>query len=389
MKEISRIVEVFEQIDFSQRKAALATVVWVEGSSYRRPGARMLITDDGRWEGAISGGCLEGDALRKARQVMLDGQPIVVTYDTMDDGANSFGVGLGCNGIIDVLIEPITPNSDQNPVALLKEFTQKRDVRALATVLKSNDFTGLAPGNRFTLTEENAESIPGWLHDDMRMVFETGKPLTRTYPVLSGNAEVFIERIDPGIELVIFGAGYDVIPVAKLARELGWQVTVTDDCIAHLSPKRFPVATCVLYADRQVVIDQLSITNRTAAVLMSHNFNYDRAVLEKLLATDVPYIGMLGPRKRFDKMQDEFRKDGLEFSKASLGRVHAPIGLDLGAETPDEIALSIMAEVKAFFTRGAAGFLKNKPGPIHERLSGNSADHHRHTDGIGLDLDTV
>ena len=384
MKEISRIVEVFEQTDFTQRKAALATVVWVEGSSYRRPGARMLITDDGRWEGAISGGCLEGDALRKARQVMLDGEPIVVTYDTMDDGANSFGVGLGCNGIIDVLIEPIDPNSPQNPVALLKEFTQKRDVRVLATVLKSSELTGLTPGNRFSLTEQAAKSIPGWLHDDMQNVFSTGKPLTRTYAVLSGSAEVFIERIDPGIELVIFGAGYDVVPVAKLARNLGWQVTVTDDCIAHLSPKRFPVATCVLYADRQAVLDKLTITNRTAAVLMSHNFNYDRAVLQNLLATDVPYIGMLGPRKRFDKMQNEFEKDGLDFSEESLNRVHAPIGLDLGAETPDEIALSIMAEIKAFFTKGAGGFLKDKSGPIHERLSGNSADHQRQADTVGL-----
>ncbi|GAB3733746.1 XdhC family protein [Spirosoma lituiforme] len=384
MKEITRIVEVFEQIDFSERKAALATVVWVEGSSYRRPGARMLITDDGRWEGAISGGCLEGDALRKARQVMLDGQPIVVTYDTMDDGANSFGVGLGCNGIIDVLIEPIAPDSDQNPVALLKEFTSKRDVRALATVLKSDELSGLTPGNRFLLTEQPDGSVPDWLADDIHDVFSTGKPLTRTYAVSSGSAEVFIERIDPGIELVIFGAGYDVVPVAKMARELGWQVTVTDDCIAHLSPKRFPVATCVLYSDREAVIDKLTITNRTAAVLMSHNFNYDRAVLEKLLATDVPYIGMLGPRKRFDKMQDEFRKDGLLFSTASLERVHAPIGLDVGAETPDEIALSIMAEIKAFFTKGAGGFLKDKPGPIHERLSGNSADHRRQADSVDL-----
>ncbi|QDK83553.1 XdhC family protein [Spirosoma sp. KCTC 42546] len=392
MKEITRIVDVFEQIDFSQRKAALATVVWVEGSSYRRPGARMLITDDGRWEGAISGGCLEGDALRKARQVMLDGEPIVVTYDTMDDGANSFGVGLGCNGIIDVLIEPIDPISSQNPIALLKEFTQKRDVRSLATVLKSDEFTGLAPGNRFMLTEQTTESIPAWLYDDMQGVFNTGKPLTRSYSVLSGSAEIFIERIDPGIELVIFGAGYDVIPVAKLARELGWQVTVTDDCIAHLSPKRFPVATCVLYAGREVVIDQLTITNRTAAVLMSHNFNYDKAVLEKLLTTDVPYIGMLGPRKRFDKMQEEFKKDGLQFSNASLNRVHAPIGLDLGAETPDEIALSIMAEIKAFFTKGAGGFLKDKSGPIHERLSGNSANHGRQADPIDSDsigVDTI
>ncbi|GAB4045717.1 XdhC family protein [Spirosoma litoris] len=390
MKEISRIVEVFEQVDFSQRKAALATVVWVEGSSYRRPGARMLITDDGRWEGAISGGCLEGDALRKARQVMLDGQPIVVTYDTMDDGANSFGVGLGCNGIIDVLIEPIDPTSSQNPITLLKEFIQKRDVRALATVLKSDEFSELAPGNRFVLTEETTESIPDWLYDDIHRVFGSGKPLTRSYSVLSGSAELFIERIDPGIELVIFGAGYDVIPVAKLARDLGWQVTVTDDCIAHLSPKRFPAATCVLYSDRQAVIDQLTITNRTAAVLMSHNFNYDKAVLEKLLATDVPYIGMLGPRKRFDKMQDEFKKDGLQFSDSSLNRVHAPIGLDLGAETPDEIALSIMAEIKAFFTKGAAGFLKNKTGPIHERLSGNSPNHSRQamfdSDSMSIDV---
>ncbi|GAB3771041.1 XdhC family protein [Spirosoma horti] len=385
MKEITRIVEVFEQIDFSQRKAALATVVWVEGSSYRRPGARMLITDDGRWEGAISGGCLEGDALRKARQVMLDGQPIVVTYDTMDDGANSFGVGLGCNGIIDVLIEPIAPDSPQNPVALLKEFTSKRDVRALATVLKSDGQSNLTPGNRFLLTQQSDASVPEWLYNDMNDVFSTGKPLTRTYTVSSGSAEVFIERIDPGIELVIFGAGYDVIPVAKMARELGWQVTVTDDCIAHLSPKRFPVATCVLYADREAVIDKLTITNRTAAVLMSHNFNYDRAVLEKLLTTDIPYIGMLGPRKRFDKMQDEFRKDGLHFSAASLDRVHAPIGLDVGAETPDEIALSIMAEIKAFFTKGSGGFLKDKSGPIHERLSGNSANHRRQADPVDLD----
>ncbi|GAB3944654.1 XdhC family protein [Spirosoma harenae] len=376
MKEISRIVEVFEQIDFTQRKAALATVVWVEGSSYRRPGARMLITDDGRWEGAISGGCLEGDALRKARQVMLDGQPIVVTYDTMDDGANSFGVGLGCNGIIDVLIEPINPADAQNPVIFLKEFAQKRDVRALATILKS-DSSEFLPGNRFVLTEQDAQPVPDWLLADMASVLSIGKPLTKAYTNNSDVIEIFIERIDPGIELIIFGAGYDVIPVAKLARELGWQVTVTDDCIAHLSPKRFPAATCVLYANRDVVIDQLAITNRSAAVLMSHNFNYDRAVLQELLKTDIPYIGMLGPRKRFDKMQDEFERDRQFYSESALNRVHAPIGLDLGAETPDEIALSIIAEVKAFFMKRTGSFLKDKSGPIHERVSGNVPNHSR------------
>ena len=377
MKEITRILEVYEQVDFAVRKAALATVVSVDGSAYRRPGARMLITDDGRWEGAISGGCLEGDALRRARQVMRDGSPIVVTYDTMDDDANSFGVGLGCNGIIDVLIEPIDPANGQNPIELLREFVQKRDVRVLATVLKVGEPAALTPGTRYVLTGESADGVPDWLYDAMRNVFNTGKPLTKLFLVASGTAEVFIERIDPGIELIIFGAGYDVVPVARLARELGWQVTVTDDCVAHLSPKRFPVATCVLFADRTAVIDQLTITERTAAVLMSHNFNYDQAVLRTLLATDVPYIGMLGPRKRFDKMRVEFEKAGQFFTQTGFDRVHAPIGLDLGAETPDEIALSIIAEVKTFFTKRTGGFLKDKPGPIHERLSTGRDNQHQ------------
>jgi xanthine/CO dehydrogenase XdhC/CoxF family maturation factor len=171
------------------------------------------------------------------------------------------------------------------------------------------------------------------------------------------------------------GAGYDVIPVAKLGRELGWQVTVTDDCVAHLAPVRFPVATCVVFADRAAVLDQLTITERSAAVLMSHNFNYDKAVMQSLLTTDIPYIGMLGPRKRFDKMQAEFEKEGLFFSDADLDRVHAPIGLDLGAETPDEIALSIIAEVKSFFSQRAGGSLKHKAGPIHERLNSRTTQH--------------
>ena len=365
MKEISRILEVYGQLDVAQRKVALATVVWVEGSSYRRPGARMLISDDGRWEGAISGGCLEGDALRKARQVMLDGTPLLVTYDTMDDDANSLGVGLGCNGIIDVLIEPINPQDPHNPVALLREFVQRRDVRVMATVVKGNG--DLLPGRRFVLTEENAEGVPAWLAGDAREVLLSGKPATRTFPLPAGTVDVFLERIDPGIELVIFGAGYDVIPLARLAREIGWQVTVTEDCIAHLAPKRFPPATCVLYADRHAVLDKITITDRTAAVLMSHNFKYDLAVLADLLTTAVPYIGMLGPRKRFEKMLGEFEKAGKQFPEAALARVHAPVGLDVGAETPDEIALSVVAEVKAFFSRRPGGFLKDKPGPIHER----------------------
>ncbi|MVM29158.1 XdhC/CoxI family protein [Spirosoma sp. HMF4905] len=369
MKEINRILTIYDQLDHAQRKVALATVVYVEGSAYRRPGARMLVSDDGRWEGAISGGCLEGDALRKARQVMLDGKPMVVRYDTMDDDANSLGVGLGCNGIIDVFIEPIDPADPMNPVALLGEFSQLRDRRVIATICRKTPGLTIKEGSRFVLTEQLTDQVPGWLQQDMELVMEVGKPLTSIIPLIGGMVEVFIERLDPGIELVIFGAGYDTIPLTRLATEIGWRVTVTEDCIAHLAPKRFPEATCLLYADANAVTDKLVFTDRTAAVLMSHNYNYDLAVLTKLLPRDVPYIGVLGPRKRYEKMKAHWERMGHSFSPSILGRVHSPIGLDLGAETPDEIALSILSEVKAFFSQRNGGFLTDRPGPIHERVT--------------------
>lgn len=367
MKEIKRILEVYNHLDLSQRKVALATVVYVEGSAYRRPGARMLVTDDGRWEGAISGGCLEGDALRKARQVMLDGQPMVVRYDTMDDDANSLGIGLGCNGIIDVFIEPIDPGEPRNPIRLLEEFVRLRDRRVIATIFRANAETGLCTGMRVVLTETPTEEPPGWLRSDMVLCMATGKASTVRYEVTGQSVDVFIERIDPGIELIIFGAGYDTIPLTRMATEIGWSVTVTEDCIAHLAPKRFPEATCLLYADATAITEKLTLTDRTAAVLMSHNYNYDLAVLTRLIPTRVPYIGVLGPRKRYQKMQAEWERSDKRFAQSALNRVHSPIGLDVGAETPDEIALAILGEIKAFFSDRSGGFLREKPGSIHAR----------------------
>lgn len=369
MKEINRILAIYDQIDHSQRKVALATVVYVAGSAYRRPGARMLVSDDGRWEGAISGGCLEGDALRKARQVMLDGKPMVVRYDTMDDEANSLGVGLGCNGIIDVFIEPIDPTDPMNPIALLQDFARLRDRRVIATVCQSvAEKSDIRVGTRFVYKGVSVDDTPSWLLPDMALVMQMGKPMMAIQSIAGDFLHVFIERVDPGIELIIFGAGYDTIPLTRLATEIGWRVTVTEDCIAHLSPKRFPEATCLLYADADAVTDKLTFTDQTAAVLMSHNYTYDLAVLTSLLSTNVPYIGVLGPRKRYEKMQHQWNREHLYFTPSSLTRIHSPIGLDLGAETPDEIALSILGEIKAFFSQRTGGFLTERPGPIHERV---------------------
>ena len=362
MKEIERILTIYEGL--AGQKVALATVLHVQGSSYRRPGARMLITDDGRWEGAISGGCLEGDALRKARQVMSTQTAMLVRYDTMDDEANSLGVGLGCNGIIDVLIEPIDTAAAHNPLTVLRQAAEQQQRCVLATVFRS-DNPRLPTGTRFLAAENQPAPAP--LEADMAVVMQTGKPLLQPYAFSEGTVEVFLERLEPSLQLVLFGAGYDTLPLARLADAMGWKLTVTEDCIAHLAPRRFPQATCLLHANADTVLEKLTLTDRTAAVLMSHNYHYDFEVLTRLLKGPVPYIGLLGPRKRYEKMQAAWAENGPRFSEATLGRVHSPIGLDVGAETPDEIALSIVAEIQAFFTGKKGGFLREKSGPIHER----------------------
>jgi len=376
MKELSRIISSYEKSLATRKKAALATVVKVQGSSYRRPGARMLMTDDGRWTGAISGGCLEGDALRKARQAILKNQPSVVTYDTMDDeNASKLGVGLGCNGIIDVLIEPMDYLREQmDLIQVFEDFLRDRKRAAIATVFDVEESMQGGIGQRLVIDsrghELNTIKIRGLDHllrNDLRRALESGKSGVAAYPVAEGRVEVSLEVLHPSIELIIFGGGYDAAPVVKLGSELGWQVTVTDDCIAHTGSKRFPGACQVLHAPREGVVSQLHVSPYTYAVLMSHNYAYDIAVLPELLHTDITYIGILGPRKRYHKMINELSSGGLLISDEDQQRVHSPVGLDIGAETPEEIALSIVSEIQMVHTGNQGGLLKTKKGHIHER----------------------
>jgi xanthine/CO dehydrogenase XdhC/CoxF family maturation factor len=166
---------------------------------------------------------------------------------------------------------------------------------------------------------------------------------------------------------LIFGGGFDARPVSMLAKSLGWEVSVTDECVAHIAPVFFPSADKLSLCQREFIDRDFSITPYTACVLMSHNYEYDRDVLKKLLSTEAPYIGILGPRKRFDKMREEFGKQGITLSEQAIHRIHSPIGLDIGAETPDEIAVSIIAEIQSKFANRSGGFLKYNQGPIHQR----------------------
>ena len=368
MKEFKAIVNEYLKIDFTQRKAALATIVKVKGSSYRGPGARMLITDDGKWVGSISGGCLEGDALRKARHVMAEKKPMTVTYDTREESNQHLGIGLGCNGVIDVLIEPIDHTDPFNPVLIFKDYVKTAEPLALATIFNGK-YTGqklLISKNRIIKNSLDAE-ISITIQENLQSVFATQKSYPTEYDFETYEGEVFFELIQPTITVIIFGGGFDARPVSQLAKTLGWEVQVTDECVAHIAPIFFPQADKLSLCSREFIDRDFQITDHTACVLMSHNYDYDRDVLKKLLNTSAPYIGILGPKKRFDKMQAEFSKEGIELKSMDFDRIHSPIGLDIGADAADEIAVSIIAEIQAKFSNREGGFLKEREGPIHSR----------------------
>lgn len=370
MKDFKTIVSEYKKIDFAKRKAALATVVRVRGSSYRSPGARMLITDDGRWVGSISGGCLEGDALRKARQVMADNKPMTVTYDTREESNQNLGIGLGCNGVIDVLIEPLDANQSKNPVQLFESFEESIQPLAMATIFSGPYGTGEKELISFDQKKISTFTNPRLVEivtTDLSLVFDTKKSEARSYKIDQAEFDVFIELIQPSVSLIIFGGGFDARPVSELAKSLGWNVSVTDECVAHIAPIFFPAADKLSLCQREFIDRDFIITPYTACVLMSHNYEYDRDVLKKLIKTETPYIGILGPRKRFDKMQLEFSNQSIQLSPEDYLRIHSPIGLDIGAEAPDEIAVSIIAEIQSKFANRSGGFLKYHPGPIHHR----------------------
>lgn len=363
MKELKTILATFNNVDFSQRKAALATVVNVRGSSYRSPGARMLITDDGKWVGSISGGCLEGDALRKARQVMTAKKAITITYDTREESNQNLGIGLGCNGVIDVLIEPVDNGAET--ISLIQKIVTQNEPVALATRIRG-EFAGekflldhhLQPQSEFSDSRLNPVVL-----QELTAVFNHKRSETK---IIQGE-EILFELIQPAISLIIFGGGFDARPVSTLAKSLGWDVQVTDECVSHIAPVFFPTADKLSLCQREFIDRDFIVTPYTACILMSHNYEYDRDVLRKLLKTPTPYIGILGPRKRFDKMLQEFEAQHIALSAEDFQRIHSPIGLDIGAETPDEIALSILAEIQSKFANRSGGFLKYRSGPIHER----------------------
>ena len=372
-KEISDIVKAFKIACHEGRRTALATVVCVEGSSYRMPGARMLVEDNGAITGAISGGCLEGDALRKALQAINQQQNKLVTYNSLEAEDMEFGLQLGCNGIVHIIFEPIDASLPHNPVAVLENYLLKRKEAVLVTLFSFKNRTAAQPGTCFFLNSDISKdkiqdpTLADIIRQEANEVLENRASLLKQYAGYELSA--FFEFLQPPVSLVIVGAGNDAMPLVKMATVLGWQITIIDGRVTHANKKRFPNVHKLIVGKPEDVIGQIAIDSRTVFVLMTHNYNYDQAIVKTLLLTKSKYIGLLGPKKRWETMHAALAVQGTIVTDEQNAKVFGPTGLDIGAETPEEIALSILAEIKTVMAGHQGGSLRLRNARIHSRPS--------------------
>tara|TARA_B100000929_G_C15500461_1_gene417266 strand:+ start:1262 stop:2419 length:1158 start_codon:yes stop_codon:yes gene_type:complete len=374
MRELVAIINQYELLKNEGTQSVLATVVHVEGSSYRRAGARMLVDEFGNIIGAISGGCLEGDALRKALHALHQQKNKLITYDTSDEDDAIIGAQLGCNGIIQVLFEPLDYQDQMNPCELLKKVIAQKV--ALAIVIRFNlDKTKEQFGTSLIIDEKSNIWGKKTQHEFLEQILEQSQLVLQENRSFFAELElqkeishIFIQNYQPPVKLIIVGAGNDAQILAQQADLLGWDVIVTDGRPTHANKERFTSSCQVIVSKPEKTLGNIEIDQRSCFVLMSHNYNYDLAVLKLLLDEQkIPYIGILGPLKKYQRMLDYLKEEGFELKDEMLKKIHAPVGLEIGAETPAEIGLSILAEIQSVLTGKSGRPLKEKSTTIHEK----------------------
>ena len=362
MNELYAILDAWRENQDNHQSAVLATVVHVKGSAYRRPGARMLILPDGRRIGSISGGCLEGDISKKAWWLTTDGSPTVRVYDTSSEDDAVWEFGLGCNGIVHVLLERVQTDSACAALQFLDECRATQQEAVMVTVIRATDSSCVQVGDRLFVQPEGrctgtlADSPV--LHDLFTHAANTFAE-RKSRLVHLADCEVFIEWVGQPTPLVVFGAGHDAIPLVAIAKQLGWHVTVADGRPAYAKADRFPGVDRVVLLKPHDLLASIDITPNTVVVLMTHNYPQDGKLLRRILPKHPRYLGLLGPRNRSERLYEEIG----EVMDESV--VHAPVGLDIGGDTPATIALSIVAEIQTVLAGHAGGMLKNRKGSIH------------------------
>ncbi len=355
MKEIAQILELWNQAQQTGESVVLATVLRTRGSSYRVPGARLLLTSTGGRAGSVSGGCLEDDLLKKAWWLTRNG-PVIRRYDTTPEGEIATGgFGLGCNGIIHLLLE-----RDPSILFLLQDVAIRRRAAAIAHIVAPES----KAGQRLTIDTEGIATcsfsdpqFAALIETDTRQTLSSGAKQS----LLRDGSELFLETLTPAVRLLLFGAGDDAVPVAEMANFLGWQVFVLDGRSHYARAERFPRANEVrVYRPEESYAPSL-VDPWTVAVLMSHSYSQDLSALKQLAAKPPRYLGVLGPRKRTEQLMSDAGLEPAHLAPA----LHAPMGLDIGADGREQVALSVVAEIQASLNGRQGGPLCERAGPIH------------------------
>jgi xanthine/CO dehydrogenase XdhC/CoxF family maturation factor len=375
MKDILDILEWQKGADSTFRDRILATVVKTVGASYRRPGARMLITDGARAVGAISGGCLEQDIVGHAERARNSPRPILIAYDSQEEKEIVWGAATGCGGVVWVLIENLSTPATFDYLSVVASHLERRQPCVVATVIQCGSERALTGQHLvFGADLENVGDIEdadlrAQLLEDSRSAFASGKTSIKNY--LAGDdpaatVEVLLEVIPPPISLLIFGGGHDAVPLSDFAKQLGWSVTVVDHRPAYADAARFPKADRVVLSRPEHVLEHVCPDARTAAVVMTHNFNLDAELLRQLLPTPVAYLGLLGASARTRQLLTYLSADErAEFAGEQSARLYSPAGLNIHSETSAEVALSIIAEIQAVMHGRAGGSLRDHGQRIH------------------------
>lgn len=368
MQEIDQILETWARLESRGEKAVLATVVDVSGSAYRRPGARMLIGSDGARCGSISGGCLEGHVVNDAWNLTRAGRAAIGHYDTTSPDEAMFGSGMGCSGVVRVLLERLGTAESREFIDFLRTIRRGRTPGVVATVIDCPGSESVCVGGRMMMSDGSAANVgldddflEGALLEQASEVLEEKRSRLFLCETAEGRVEFFVELISPPVPLILFGAGQDAIPLVRIAKEIGWHVTVVDWRETFANSSRFPGADAIVLARPEDVAEKVRFNDDTATVLMNHHYPADLAILELLLGRDLPYIGVLGPAARTARMLGDLKVS------SRPENVHAPVGLDIGADAPATIALSICAEIQAALAGRNGRMLRERRGPIYAR----------------------
>ena len=367
MKEIRNVISAFKTLKQTGQAGVLASVVNTSGSTYRRSGAKALVLSDDSIVGLVGGGCLESDLLQQAQRVRMSRKATIVSYDNRGDEDIVWGLGLGCAGLVDVLLETVDVNHC-GPIDFIDSVITQDQFGQMMTVIDSGNSAEVTLGARWFKNNEKIDTTLAWHPCSYFLSQAKELEAVKENRILKyKGVSVLLESVQPLPRMVIFGAGADAIPLVTLSAGLGWKTEVIDKRPGYATESRFPLADSVQQYSIEDVADKVKIDPDTIVVLMTHNYLLDLELAKFVIDSPARYIGALGPKSRLELMIKDMRQSGKAVSTSDMDRFYGPAGFDIGTDTPEEIALSIIVEAQAFLKGRSGKPLRERNGSIHEQ----------------------